>query len=68
MNKYARFRCTDSEVKGKDRRGRAGMALLTHDEVGKLLGITRQRVQQIERVALHRLKIALKHWQSDLRS
>lgn len=59
MNKYARYRVAPGEVRGKDRAGRCGVALMTHEEVGKHLGITRQRVQQLERVALSKLKRAL---------
>lgn len=59
MSNYARYRCTGVEVRGKDRAGRCGVALMTHDEVGKHMGITRQRVQQLERRALFKLKQAL---------
>lgn len=60
MNKYARYRCEAGEVRGKDRAGRSGVAIMTHEEVGKHMGITRQRVQQLERVALFKLKRGLR--------
>lgn len=45
-------------MKGRSKEGRSGLAIRTQDEVGKLMGITRQCVQQLERRALYKIKEA----------
>lgn len=36
------------------------MAVRTYDEVARMMGITRQRVQQLERSALNKMRLALR--------
>jgi len=45
---------------GEKKDAMAFLELRSADEVAKILGITRQRVQQIEREALHKIRRALR--------
>jgi DNA-directed RNA polymerase sigma subunit (sigma70/sigma32) len=55
-----RWRAIQTQRPGEQKSPFKFLEIRTPDEVAKIMGISRQRVQQIEREILHKLRIALK--------
>ncbi len=51
-----RWRLKDGEPRAHNPRGLAAITVLTQKEVAELLGISRQRVQQLERLGLWKVR------------
>jgi hypothetical protein len=56
---WARIRRKPGEPRANDSSSMGPLAIRTHQEVADIMGLSRQRVQQIERIALWKLRRAL---------
>lgn len=57
-----KLRLKQNEAKANTLAGSLLLTVRTQSEVAQIMGITRARVQQIEREALHKLRVALKDY------
>lgn len=64
-SEYARWAAVHNRKPGEPKDAMSFFELRTPEQVGKMLGITRQRVQQIEREALFKLRRGLKKFWDD---
>lgn len=58
----AKLRLGKNEAAAGTSKGFLVATVRTQEEVAAILGLTRARVQQIEREALHKLRVGMKGW------
>jgi DNA-directed RNA polymerase sigma subunit (sigma70/sigma32) len=59
-----RIRLKPGELNAAHRGGRFDVAIRSMSEVARMMGITRSAVHQLERNALHKLRLALEPYRS----